>query len=126
MYFLRMYQLTLQFDDLPKSLNKSLRANRFSNLREMKRWASKIGIACYLDLPTSPLPKAKLKITRFSYRMLDYDGLVGSLKPVIDGLVSSGILIDDSWNVTGAWQVDQVFREKKKGPLLLIEVQEII
>jgi hypothetical protein len=40
--------------------------------------------------------------------MLDFDGVVGSCKPVVDALVYAGVLKDDSWNVVGAWKVDQV------------------
>jgi len=50
---------------------------------------------------------------------------VGSLKPVCDALVTSGVLIDDSWKVLQAWEVDQVFRPKKDGPLLQIEITEV-
>ncbi len=57
--------------------------------------------------------------------MLDFDGLVGSLKPVVDALVTAGILLDDRWSVLGAWSVDQKFREKKAGPMLEILVQEL-
>ena len=54
--------------------------------------------------------------------MLDFDGLVGSVKPVIDGLTRAGVIKDDSWGVVGAWQVDQVFRPKKEGPRIEIIV----
>jgi hypothetical protein len=57
--------------------------------------------------------------------MLDYDGLVGSLKPVVDALVSAGIVLDDRWSVLGAWRVDQRFRPKKQGPLLEIQIEEL-
>lgn len=77
------------------------------------------------QLPPTPLKKALIRIVRHNYRMLDYDGCVGSLKPVVDALVTAGVLYDDNWNVTGAWDVDQQFRPKKHGPLLEIEVKEI-
>lgn len=58
--------------------------------------------------------------------MLDYDGLVGSMKPVVDALVTCGILKDDSYKVTGPWDVTQSFRPKKSGELLEVFVTEVI
>lgn len=81
---------------------------------------------CMRKMPLKPLAKAKIKLVRHSHRMLDYDGLVGSMKPVVDALVSARILIDDRWSVTRSWNVDQVFREKKLGQLLEIEVTEVV
>jgi hypothetical protein len=93
------------------------------NHKKNKQWDWIIKYETSHSLPKSPLPKAKLTIIRHSHRMLDYDGLVGSMKPVVDALVSCGILVDDSWNVCGKWNVDQRFRSKSEGPLLEILVQ---
>ena len=46
------------------------------------------------------------------------------MKPVVDGLVHSGIMIDDNYKVTGPWDVTQSFRSKKDGPLLKVGVYE--
>lgn len=119
------YQLNLTLHSLPKSLNKKLRSNRFKNHSENKRFDFLIAGMARNQLPKEPLKKARLKITRHFYRTLDFDGLVGSMKPVVDALVSAGILIDDSWNVLGPWEVDQVFRPKSQGPLVTIQVLEI-
>lgn len=75
--------------------------------------------------PTAPLQKASITIVRHSHRMLDFDGLVGSLKPVVDALVSAGVLSDDSWGVVGRWNVDQKFRSKSSGPMLEIFVKQL-
>lgn len=56
--------------------------------------------------------------------MLDFDGLVGSMKPVVDALKRCGVLADDSWAVTGAWNVTQKYRPKSEGVLLEILVAE--
>lgn len=76
-------------------------------------------------IPNAPLDRARLKITRYNYRMLDYDGLVGSLKPVVDGLTNAKIIKDDSWGVLGQWEVCQVFKPKSEGPLLEIILQQV-
>ena len=75
-------------------------------------------------LPKSPLPMVSIEIIRHSHRTLDFDGAVASVKPVVDALVSAGVMIDDSWKVTGAWLVDQKFRPKSSGPILEIRIRE--
>ncbi len=62
---------------------------------------------------------------RHSHRFLDYDGLVGSMKPVVDALVTAGVLHSDSWNVLGRWNVDQKFRSEKEGQMIEILIQEL-
>lgn len=76
-------------------------------------------------LPAAPLTKAKIRIVRHFYRTLDYDGLVGSMKPVVDALVSAGVIKDDSWTTLGVWDVTQEFRAKSAGPLLEVFLEEV-
>lgn len=120
------YKLYLKLDVLPKSLNKKLRSHFHRNNEENRAWD--MLVACEVSekgKPKEPLEKANISIVRHSHRTLDYDGLVGSLKPVVDALVSCGVLIDDSWKVLGRWNVDQRFRSKNDGPLLEIVVQSL-
>jgi hypothetical protein len=44
----------------------------------------------------------------------------------VDALVDCGVLVDDGWKVTGKWDVDQVFRPRVMGPMLEIEVSEVV
>ena len=120
---MKAYKLFLQLPNLPKSLNKKLRSNRFALMRENRSFDMLIACECSAKKPKTPLLKANITLIRYSHRTLDYDGLVGSMKPVVDALVTCGVLSDDSWNVTGRWNVDQKFRPKSDGPLLEIMVQ---
>ena len=120
-----MFSLSLTLHSLPTSLNKSLRTHRFQYQKKNRGWDNLIWLESRLKAPPAPLERARISIVRHSHRMLDFDGLVGSMKPVVDGLVSAGILIDDRWSVTGIWHVDQKFRPKKDGPLLEISIQEL-
>lgn len=120
-----MYYNKIYINQIPKSLNISLRTHYFKSNKQNKVWDRDIKILIGNNLPKEPLKKAKIKIVRHFYRTLDYDGLVGSLKPVVDAIVDCGVLESDSWNVLGVWDVSQVFRSKKDGPLLEIEIQEI-
>jgi hypothetical protein len=117
------YSISLSFDTLPKSLNKKLRSHYHRLNRESKAWDLMVEAQTFGKKPHSPLDKATLTITRHSYRMLDFDGLVGSMKPVVDALVSAGIIKDDSWGVIGPWNITQEFRPKAKGPLINILVE---
>jgi len=76
--------------------------------------------------PKIPLESCHIKVERLFFRSLDWDSCVASLKPVIDGLVHSGIIIDDNYKVTGPWDVTQGFRSKKDGPLLKVNVYESV
>lgn len=105
-------------------MNKSLRTHFYRRDQLNKAWSSYIWAETNDARPAKPLTSVKLSITRYSHRMLDYDGLVGSLKPVVDALVTCRILKDDSWNVTGVWDVDQKFRKKSEGQLLEIRINE--
>lgn len=121
-----VYRLYLEIPWCPESLNRKLRSNRYKNAAEMKAWANFIVNDTYSRRPAIPLARVSLTFTRYSHRFLDYDGLVASLKPVADALVAAKILVDDSWNVTGAWSVDQVFRPQSKGQMLAIGVEEVL
>jgi len=120
-----MYTLHLQIPWVPTSLNKGLRSHWGKRHKENIAWANYISAESVRKKPAAPLQKAKLTIVRHSHRSLDFDGLVGSLKPVVDALIFSGIIADDSWSVVGAWTVEQYFRKKVDGPLLDIIVEEI-
>jgi hypothetical protein len=120
------YTLHITINELPKSLNKKLRSNRWVKNNENKRWDVLIRSIVGNRRPTTPLKSAHIFITRHSYRTLDFDGFVGSLKPVVDSLVTCGVLKDDSWDVVGPWVVDQKFRAKKDGSLLEITIEEVI
>lgn len=117
-----MKEIQFTLHCLPKSLNKKLRSHFHTNNKENKRFDFLVAGILRNNIPKKPLTKAKLKIVRHFYRTMDFDGLVGSMKPVVDALVSCGLIIDDSWNVLGPWEVDQVFRPKSQGPLLEISV----
>lgn len=120
-----MYKVLIQTENLPKSTNIKLRSHYFRNHAETKMWQLLISSLIRGQLPKKPLLKAKITVVRHSYRFLDFDGLVGSMKPVVDALVYNNVISDDSWNVLGAWEVHQKFRAKKDGPLLEILVREM-
>ena len=110
-----MYKLNLKFPVVPKSLNKELRGHRYARSRSNHAWDLLVSTLVKNQLPAAPLNKGRIKIVRRFYRTLDYDGLVGSMKPVVDALVSAGVLKDDSWKTLGVWDVTQEFVPKSYG-----------
>lgn len=119
-----MYKLDVTFQALPKSLNKSFRAHWGNRHASNNAWDNLVYSQVHDKLPPQPLPKARIRIVRHFWRTLDYDGLVGSMKPMVDGLVTAGVIESDSWKVLGVWDVTQVFRPKKDGPLLEVSIIE--
>ena len=120
-----MFQIDLTFHELPKSLNKTLNAHWRRRHSSNNAWDNRVYALVADKLPPQPLAKARIRIVRHFWRTLDYDGLVGSMKPVVDGLVTAGVLSSDSWKVLGVWDVTQEYRPKKDGPLLEVSLFEL-
>lgn len=72
--------------------------------------------------PVKPLENFKITVLRFSTKTLDYDNLIASLKPYIDGIKNAGIIKDDSWKYIRNIPVGQEISQDKK---LLIKVSEL-
>lgn len=75
--------------------------------------------------PENLLTSVKLSITIFKSRLCDYDGAVSTLKPIIDGLKDL-ILLDDSYEITGPWDVRQVKVKHKYEEKINVQVFEIM
>ncbi len=90
--------------ELPKLPNTLLGARWFVRSANAKRWMRLIGdsIVTYKGdfwlVTELPLRKSVIHLTRRSPRQCDFDGLVGSFKPVLDALVKLLIIEDDSPN----------------------------
>lgn len=120
------YQLKIFIKgDMPKAMNKIKSQSWQKNGRETKGWKRLIGDAALFYRPEKPLEKFSIVATRKSHRMLDYDGLVASLKPCIDAL-KDVVIMDDRWSCTGPWIVDQEFRSKAQGSILEITITQSI
>lgn len=113
---------------LPKSANKMLRTHWRGNHSQTRGWKLALRQATRAFAPSSPLKKVQISVTRHNYRFLDFDGVVTSVKGLIDALHNGDkknpapIMVDDSWKVTGPWIIDQIFRPKSSGPVLEIQI----
>lgn len=97
-----MYELLLEFSQLPKITTNGAQGSWKAKAGNARKWKRIIMILCARGkVPKAPLTFAKLTLTRHSSICPDADGLVASFKPVIDGLVKAGVLIDDNMDVIG-------------------------
>lgn len=106
------YKLHFQIAGLPASANVTMGRNVYIARTNSKKWKKEVFNLIRGYLPKTPLKSAMLTLVRFNWRTLDFDGLVISFKPVVDGLcplegISTGIMENDSWKATGVWRVDQ-------------------
>lgn len=94
-----IYRLEIVLFGLPPTPN--YRHGHWTKLMKSNaEWRKKGALSCMAQKrPANPLTKAKLTCTRFSTRELDYDNLVSSFKPIIDGLKDAGVIVDDKSGV---------------------------
>lgn len=92
--------------------------------RDTKYWDYVIAVFVGNELPISPLKKAKLKLTRFSPRPLDWDNLATSFKNPVDALVACGVLEDDNLSVIGIPEFEWI-KSTKKEQRIRIEITEL-
>lgn len=95
------YFLEIEIFGLPKMPNQVLRGHWTNAHKNSKKWVSQVWMKCWHKKPEMPLKQAKLVLTRHTMRPPDFDGLVGSFKPVIDGLVRAGIIENDTQDCIG-------------------------
>lgn len=95
------YRLEFEIHDLPKTINAIGRKHWAVKAKEAKKWRKAVCLATVSQKPLSPLAKAKISLYRYSSRCPDSDGLVSSFKHCIDGLISAGVIIGDSYKEIG-------------------------
>lgn len=106
------YRLEFDIAGTPKATNALLGYGFWTKHKNADLWKNLVAWRIHGKTPERPLMRAKITLVRFNNRMLDFDGLVASFKPVVDGLVGCGVLWNDTWAVTGKWDVDQIYSPK--------------
>ncbi len=74
--------------------------------------------------PAKSLERAKLTLVRYGSKEPDFDNLVSSFKPIIDGLVSAGIIVNDKQANIGQPQYLFVKAKRDEGAFS-VKVEEI-
>lgn len=115
------YSLTIEIPTAATDANRTKGSNRFAHHALFKDIKNQINLMVRAKRPDRPLESFSLAITRHGARALDYDNLISSFKPYIDGLVLSGIIQNDSWKHIKQINTDQKIGKEKK---LVITVTE--
>lgn len=101
---------------LPKLPNQLLRKHWSVIMKEGRRWRAFTRLAVGYQIPPKPFALVKVTLTRHSVRQPDFDGLVGSFKYVLDGLVKAGVMVDDKASVIVeskyAWQKSKLIDQR--------------
>lgn len=119
----KKYVLEFNINRLPKMTNRISRAHWAVKTREASDFRQLVHDAVRLRKPPQALKRANLFLLRCSAQEPDFDGLVSGFKHVIDGLVSSGVLINDkssNINPTYRWE-----KAKKNKGLIRVKVEEV-
>lgn len=119
-----MYYLEFRIDGLPKTTNSMASATWQTRHGHAKKWKRAVWRNVWHLKPEHALFKAKLTLTRYSSKEIDYDGLVSSFKHVIDGLVEAGVLVNDKLENIGV----PVYKWEKCSPKaghITVRVEEI-
>jgi hypothetical protein len=111
-------ELAIESTDSNKILGRDWRAKH----QIFERVKKEIFLKTRGKTPANPLENFTVSVIRQSVKTLDFDNLIASLKPYIDGLKLSGIIQDDSWKYIRNIPVDQEISKDKK---LLIRVSEL-
>ena len=126
----RPFAVLIRLPGRPATPNNLLRAGIWRTAGNANKWKQMVRTALGANMPPQCLKAAKITARRYSGRPLDYDGLVGSLKPLIDGvrqvrirdqIVWPGVIEDDAWKVTGPWDVGQEYWKGETFYEILIE-----
>jgi len=107
------YWIKVRIPGKLRTLNELLRMHYKARNNYNKKIYDLVRLCVCRQLPFEPLTKVKITATVFNNRMRDFDGFVGSLKPLIDGLAHAGVIKHDGYSVTGDWVVTQ--KHCKKG-----------
>lgn len=116
------YRLDITIDGLPVTANGCRRLGHWSKVsKATKSWKTSVwAMALQAGRPNAPLAKAKLTLVRYSSVEPDFDGLVHSFKPVIDGLKLAGVILDDKRAVVGQPEYEWQRADPRAGRIRVI------
>jgi Holliday junction resolvase RusA-like endonuclease len=119
-----MYSIEIVINISPTDSNRILGRNHFVKHTIFKKVKTEIAKLSLGKRPKTPLTSYRISATRYSSRFLDFDNLVSSLKPYVDGLTLVGVIKDDKWEYLNQsnYHVDQIKSKDKK---IIIKVEEV-
>lgn len=119
------YTLEFELPGLPRMSNISSGKSHWGHAyTEQGRWKHAVRYKVLRRIPSKPLKKFNLILTRFSSNEPDYDGLVRGFKAIVDGLRAAGVIQDDKLSNTGAWDCRWEKTSPKQGKIR-VRVEEL-
>jgi hypothetical protein len=111
--------MKLIIEDVPESLNKTLRMHWAERAKYNKKWYELVRSQA---TPTRKKPgRMRVTISQMRKRLLDKDNLYGSCKPIVDGLKKVGLIKDDHPDWVDLKCVQQVGKVK----LTIVEIEAV-
>jgi Holliday junction resolvase RusA-like endonuclease len=110
--------IVISLPGLPRSLNGS-HGHWRAAAAERKKWRTAASTEAFYILCGSPARKTipwshvKIVCTRFSSSPMDFDNLVASFKPILDGIRDAAVITDDTQAVIT--QREYLWKPDKRG-----------
>lgn len=115
------YILEIEVPTQATDSNRILGVNKYAKHAIFKKIKNEILLLTSNKKPQRPLTGFTLSITRYGKKTLDFDNLISSFKPAIDGLKMAGIIKDDSWKYIRNIQANQVVSKTEKKLVIRVE-----
>ena len=93
--------------------------DRWVRKKSKDRWMKEVAAMVHGHKPKEPFQYAQIIICRYSKTRPDYDNLVQGGKFLLDGLVSSKIILDDDWECVGRPLYDWIFADEGEQRMLI-------
>jgi Holliday junction resolvase RusA-like endonuclease len=110
------YLLEFELTGLPRTTNGS-HGHWRAKAAQTKQWKQKVFAKAWPLRPSEPLDCALITFTRFSSVEPDFDNLVISFKPIMDGLRQAKIIVDDKKKNVGRPEYLWEYAPKGKGKI---------
>lgn len=119
-----LYSLTFTINVLPITLNEALSKSWRKRHTSFELIHNLVHLKSRDKKPLEPIKKAHISLTRYSSGTLDRDNMFFTFKPVIDGLVMAGVIIDDGFDQVKELTPIQI-KSKRKEARIEVLVQEL-
>lgn len=119
------YRLEFEIALLPLTLNQLMGEHWRTRHKNFEQVHTLVHHACSRSIPKKPIEKARVSLWRHSSGELDRDNLYFTFKPIIDGLVRSGVIMDDGFNQVRELYPHQVKIKRGAPRKVVVLVEEL-
>lgn len=119
------YSFSFTLLEMPLTLNEVMGKywrTRQKNFKEIHRL---VHLHSVNNRPQNPIQKARITLTRYSSGTLDRDNMYFTFKPIVDGLVRAGVIIDDGFDQVKELHPHQVKIKRTEQRKIEVLVEEI-